>query len=125
MLVGSIGAADAGYLRRLYAAGIHGYDGISIHPYDFQMNAGFTSRGRWKGHRDLFENRVDSIHRAMLAAGDRSKGLWLTEFGYSVCPTHPYCVSRAARRAPSPTASGRRRACATSGTDLLRPARRG
>jgi hypothetical protein len=92
MLVGSIGAADVGYLRRLYAAGIHGYDGISIHPYDFQMNAGFTPRSRWKDHRDLFENRVDSIHRAMLAAGDRSKGLWLTEFGYSVCPTQPYCV---------------------------------
>ncbi len=93
MLVGSIGAADVGYLRRLYADGIRGYDGISIHPYDFQMNAGFTPRSRWKEHRDLFENRVDSIHRAMLAAGNRSKGLWLTEFGYSVCPTRPHCVS--------------------------------
>jgi hypothetical protein len=93
MLVGSIGAADVGYLRRLYAAGIQGYDGISIHPYDFQMNAGFTPRSRWKDHRDLFGNRVASIHRAMLGAGDRSKGLWLTEFGYSVCPTRPYCVS--------------------------------
>jgi hypothetical protein len=28
----------------------------------------------------------------MLTAGDRSSGLWLTEFGYSVCPTQPYCV---------------------------------
>ncbi|MDX6607366.1 MAG: polysaccharide biosynthesis protein PslG [Solirubrobacterales bacterium] len=92
MLVGSIGAADVGYLRQLYAAGIHGYDGISIHPYDFQMSAGFTPRGRWKGHRDLFETRVQNIHRTMLAAGDRSTGLWLTEFGYSVCPTQPYCV---------------------------------
>ncbi len=99
-LVGSIGAADTRYLHKLYSAGIHGYDGISIHPYDFQMNAGFTPRGRWKGHRDLFENRVDSIHRAMLGEGDRSKGLWLTEFGYSVCPTQPYCVS-AGRQARS------------------------
>jgi hypothetical protein len=91
MLVGSIGAADAGYLRQLYAAGIHGYDGISIHPYDFQMKAGFTPKSRWKSHRDLFEARVQGIHREMLAGGDRS-GLWLTEFGYSVCPTRPYCV---------------------------------
>lgn len=92
MLVGSIGAGDAAYLRQLYAAGISGYDGISIHPYDFQMSTGFTSSGRWKDHRDLFENRVESIHRAMVAGGDRSTGLWLTEFGYSVCPAQPYCV---------------------------------
>jgi hypothetical protein len=92
MLVGSIGAGDAGYLRQLYAAGIHGYDGISIHPYDFQMNSGFTPRARWKQHRDLFGNRVQNVHKAMVAAGDRRTGLWLTEFGYSVCPTRPYCV---------------------------------
>jgi hypothetical protein len=95
ILVGSIGAADVGYLRQLYAAGIHGYDGVSIHPYDFQMNSGFTAPGRWRDHRDLFETRVESIHRAMRAAGDGSAGLWLTEFGYSVCPTQPYCVPEA------------------------------
>ena len=92
ILVGSVGGADAGYLRELYAAGIHGYDGISIHPYDFQMRGGFTRTARWKNHRSLFETRVRAIHQSMLAAGDHS-GLWLTEFGYSVCPTQPYCVS--------------------------------
>ncbi|MGA9370553.1 MAG: cellulase family glycosylhydrolase [Solirubrobacterales bacterium] len=92
VLVGSIGAADAGYLRQLYSAGMRGYDGISIHPYDFQMSSGFTRRHRWKHHHDLFENRIESIHRTMVATGDRSIGLWLTEFGYSVCPAKPFCV---------------------------------
>jgi hypothetical protein len=93
VLVGSIGAADAGYLRQLYAAGISGYDGISIHPYDFTMGAGFRPRS-WKAGRDIFEARIASIHQTMLAAGDRS-GVWLTEFGYAACPTQPYCVSEA------------------------------
>lgn len=30
----------------------------------------------------------------MLAAGDHG-GIWLTEFGYPVCPATPYCVSKA------------------------------
>ena len=94
VLVGSIAAADVGYLRALYAAGIAGYDGISIHPYDFKMagrTAGFSPKRKWRRHKDLFERHTRAVHRAMLAAGDFS-GLWLTEFGYSICPTRPFCV---------------------------------
>jgi polysaccharide biosynthesis protein PslG len=95
VLVGSIAAGSVDYLNQLYDAGISGYDGISIHPYDFRMagrRAGFSPKRKWRRHKDLFERHTKAVHRAMRARGDLS-GLWLTEFGYSICPTQPFCVS--------------------------------
>jgi hypothetical protein len=95
ILVGSIAGGSVDYLNQLYAAGISGYDGISIHPYDFRMagrGAGYSPKRKWRAHKDLFERHTRAVHAAMLAAGDY-RGLWLTEFGYSICPTSPFCVS--------------------------------
>jgi hypothetical protein len=104
ILAGALAGADVGYLNRLYAAGMRGQSGISIHPYTLRVggdlagfvnpNAAFANPAkarRARGSRSLFRASIGNVHQAMLAAGDRG-GVWLTEFGYSVCPATPWCV---------------------------------
>jgi glycosyl hydrolase family 39 (putative alpha-L-iduronidase) len=87
----ALGAPD--YLRQLYAAGMRGQDGISLHPYSMSCaehcgSAQFLDPGSRRGP---FRSAILNVHRAMAENGD-SGGLWLTEFGMSTCPAQPACV---------------------------------
>jgi polysaccharide biosynthesis protein PslG len=104
VLAGALAGADAAYLRGMYAAGMRGQSGISMHPYTLCVTASaFVSPARAScrrakapkrsGRKSIFRSGIAKVHRAMVAAGDTG-GLWLTEFGFPVCPATPYCVPR-------------------------------
>jgi polysaccharide biosynthesis protein PslG len=106
ILAGALWGADAGYLAQLYAAGMHGQGGISIHPYTVRNDSGFSgwvspvapfasaARAEHAGPGEsLFGSSIARVHNTMLASGDQTP-LWLTELGYSVCPAVPFCVSK-------------------------------
>lgn len=101
VLLGALAGADAGYLESLYGAGVAGhFDAVSVHPYDVRFDApaaGFGSplapaaapRARFS-----FFSGIPAVRAVMLAHGDRPKKIWLTEFGYTVCPSSAaFCVS--------------------------------
>jgi hypothetical protein len=97
ILAGALAGTDFGYLGEMYAAGLQGPGGISIHPYSLRVageGSGFFGPNASPAHRALFRVRIAGIHRTMLANGDPSP-VWLTEFGYPVCPAVPFCVSAA------------------------------
>ncbi|HEX3563083.1 MAG TPA: hypothetical protein VHU24_09630 [Solirubrobacterales bacterium] len=85
------GPGIANYLNQLYAAGMSGQDGISIHPYSMYCpgNCTLTDPSPAKAP---FRAAITRIHKLMVARGDRS-GIWLTEFGFASCPAVPTCVS--------------------------------
>jgi polysaccharide biosynthesis protein PslG len=77
------------YLQQLYDAGMHGQDGISLHPYSM------LSGGVWGNpsvRRSPFRRAIENTHRVMTRNHDRG-GLWLTEFGFATCPAQPHCLS--------------------------------
>lgn len=81
------------YLNQLYAAGLSGQDGISIHPYSM----GCSNRCSFFDPiqpQAPFRSAITRIHNLMVANGDRS-GLWLTEFGFASCPAAPACIHEA------------------------------
>lgn len=94
VIAGAVSGADTGYLQRLYDAGMARWsDGVSIHPYDLRLDAGFGNPTVPRpGDISSFASGVPAVHRLMLANGDRDP-LWLTEFGFADCPTLPYCVT--------------------------------
>jgi hypothetical protein len=93
ILAGALWGADSGYLAQLYAAGMHGQGGISIHPYALRTDSGFSGWVNPAAGRSFFGSSIARVHDTMLANGDQTP-LWLTEFGYSVCPAVPFCVSK-------------------------------
>lgn len=77
------------YLQQLYDAGMHGQDGISLHPYSM------GSAGVWldpSAPRSPFRRAIENTHRVMARNHDHG-GLWLTEFGFATCPARPQCLS--------------------------------
>jgi hypothetical protein len=83
ILAGVTAGGDRDYLNQLYAAGMRGHDGVSIHPYSWGNPA----------RRDSpYQVGTELVHKAMLKHGD-SSGLYLTEFGFASCPATPTCVS--------------------------------
>jgi hypothetical protein len=86
----SLGATD--YLRQLYAAGMRGEDAVSIHPYATACTPVCGQLFDPGPRRLPFRRAIEGIHQVMLDNRDRSP-LWLTEFGYSTCPSQPACVS--------------------------------
>jgi hypothetical protein len=83
ILAGAMAGGDRDYLNQLYAAGMRGHDGVSIHPYSWGNPA----------RRDSpYQVGTELVHQAMLKHGDRS-GRYLTEFGFPSCPATPTCVS--------------------------------
>ena len=81
ILAGSTAYADAGFLRRVYRAGIAGaHDGISIHPYS--DGRGPASEAA-PAHLE-FGPGIRAVRAAQLAAG-QPKPLWLTEYGFTAC----------------------------------------
>ena len=81
VIVGGFISGGGTYLEQLYQAGMHGQDGISIHPYALRLFG-------WMKPSDPaspFLQSIKTAHQVMLRYGDRS-GLYLTEFGYATCP---------------------------------------
>jgi hypothetical protein len=95
IIAGALAGADVDYLNQMYADGMHGQRAISMHPYTLRPASGFLdplkSAGQ-AGRASILRANIANVHDAMLAAGDPGS-IWLTEFGYSVCPAIPYCVS--------------------------------
>jgi hypothetical protein len=93
VLAGALASGDVSYLDQVYAAGMSGQDGISIHPYSMYCS-GTCSLTDPTPPGAPFRAAITAIHQLMVARGDRS-GLWLTEFGFATCPAVPTCVSEA------------------------------
>jgi hypothetical protein len=94
ILAGSFLMNGSSYLQLLYAAGMRGEDGISIHPYSRQCSeicGPFTNPSR---PRSPFRTAIEHTHRVMLRHHDRG-GIYLTEFGFATCPAQPACVDEA------------------------------
>ena len=106
ILAGALAGADSSWLGQLYAAGMRGQSGISLHPYTLCLTAAaFVSpsqascrraKGPRRKRRSIFRGGIRRIHQTMLSAGDPG-GVWLTEFGFPTCPATPYCVPEAKR----------------------------
>jgi hypothetical protein len=76
-----IGRGGADYLNQLYAAGMHGQNGVSVHPYAW-YDPVHPSQPYLDGIRE--------VHNVMMANHDQS-GIWVTEFGFAACPAQPTC----------------------------------
>jgi hypothetical protein len=67
--------APVDFVRRVYeVAGAHSFDGIAMHPYSFPALP--TEAAQWTGWSQM--RRVRAL---MVARGDASKKVWITEFG--------------------------------------------
>ena len=89
VLAAGLSMDGSSYLQQLYDAGMHGQDGISLHPYST------TSTGVWanpSARRSAFGRAIENTHRVMVRNHDH-RGLWLTEFGFATCPAQPHCLS--------------------------------
>ena len=92
ILAGAFLGDGSDYLAQLYAAGMQGQDGISIHPYSMTCDAvcsPFINPGR--PHSPYRQSILD-VHRVMEQYHDPG-GLYLTEFGFATCPARPTCVT--------------------------------
>jgi Glycosyl hydrolases family 39 len=86
------GDGAAGYLQQLYSAGMRGQNGVSLHPYSTlcrPLCQPFVDPAR---AGSPFRGSIETVHRTMLQNRDPSQ-LYLTEFGFSTCPSQPVCVS--------------------------------
>jgi hypothetical protein len=83
------GAAD--YLRQLYGAGMRGEDGLSVHPYSSMCMPICRPWSDPSRQSSPFRHTVEGIHQVMQQNGDPAP-MWLTEFGFSSCPSGPVCV---------------------------------
>jgi hypothetical protein len=88
VIVGGLLDGGGAYLEALYQAGMHGQDGISVHPYSAIPWFGWTSPSP---KNSPYQQKIRLAHRIMLRYGDRG-GLYLTEFGFATCPATT-CVS--------------------------------
>lgn len=92
ILAGTLSMGATSYLRELYAAGMQGQDGISVHPYAVSCSPVCGSFSGPASRQSPFRTAIDDVHRVMVENADPA-GLWLTEFGYATCPSQPACVS--------------------------------
>jgi hypothetical protein len=94
ILAGALGSGDVNaltdYLGQLYAAGMSGQDGISIHPYSMYCSE-VCRLADPSPATGPFRSAITGVHDVMLQHGDGG-GLWLTEFGFDSCPAAPTCV---------------------------------
>lgn len=91
ILAGAIASGDVTYLNQVYAAGMRGQDGISIHPYSMYCS-GVCTLTNPNPASAPFRLAITAVHNLMVARGDDS-GLWLTEFGFATCPAAGSCIS--------------------------------
>lgn len=93
VVAGVLALGDAQWLQQAYDAGLAGnYDAISVHPYSVTLGSSL----RWDNPRVIgadtsaansFLPSVNAIHQVMLANGDSTHPIWLTEFGFPTCPS--------------------------------------
>lgn len=91
ILAGALFGNDSEYLEQLYEAGMHGQDGISIHPYSMSCDpvcGPFVDPTRRQGP---FREAIAATHWVMQLHHDPG-GIYLTEFGFATCPAQPNCV---------------------------------
>jgi hypothetical protein len=91
ILAGTLAPGGSDFLSQLYAAGMSGQDGISLHPYSMYCYSSCTLTNPSPAQAP-FRAAITAIHNVMAAHGDQS-GLWLTEFGFATCPAVPACIS--------------------------------
>jgi polysaccharide biosynthesis protein PslG len=92
VVAGALAAADRPFLDALYDHGIQGhYDALSVHPYNEWRDPADRWHDRWKQY--TFLPGIEWIRAGQLAAGD-STPLWITEFGWSTCREHRWCVTQ-------------------------------
>lgn len=98
VIAGALLGDGTSYLTQLYAAGMRGQDGISIHPYSIGCASSCDRFVDPLRRRSPFRTAIQDSHSVMAQNGDHG-GLYLTEFGFATCPAQPSCVSdrRAAR----------------------------
>lgn len=95
VLGGVLGHADRPFLERLYRHGIKGhYDGLSFHPYNEWRDPLDRWHERWWAY--TFLPGIEWMRDAQRAAGDDAP-VWITEFGWSTCIGHSWCVGEAAQ----------------------------
>jgi polysaccharide biosynthesis protein PslG len=91
VLAGALAHADRPFLDRLYAHGIAGFhDGISFHPYNEWREPGDRWHEQWRKY--TFLPGIEWMRDGQGLAGDATP-LWITEFGWSTCTGHRWCVS--------------------------------
>src|SRR5829696_3925933 len=91
VIIGGFLLDGSAYLEQLYQAGMRGQDGISIHPYSMIPASKADPWGQWEEPTQRyspFRMAIQTAHQTMIRHGDRG-GLYLTEFGYSSCPSFP------------------------------------
>jgi len=64
------------------------FDALSVHPYSSDPPAAYTpGDSRWQ------TPRIDEIKAKLAAHGDGDKHMWITEVGWTTCPSNPACAS--------------------------------
>jgi polysaccharide biosynthesis protein PslG len=84
VLFGGVAQNDVGFLEAVYANGGGSYfDAVATHVYPKAAPDQCWSEGGRLSRHALCG--VEEIHKTMVAHGDGSKQVWLTEFGYATC----------------------------------------
>jgi hypothetical protein len=92
ILAGAFLGDGSGYLEQLYQAGMHGQDGISIHPYSIDCAIGCNAFTNPVRGDSPFREAIGAAHWVMQRYHDPG-GLYLTEFGFATCPAQPVCLA--------------------------------
>jgi hypothetical protein len=91
VLAGALLGDGSDYLEQLYDAGMHGQDGISIHPYSIDCTTVCGPFTNPMLGASPFREAIAATHWVMRLHHD-SGGLYLTEFGFPTCPAQPFCL---------------------------------
>lgn len=84
---GGTSGNDIEWIRRMYAAGAHGwFDALAVHPYQQPPNAPPDAPSQGSTYR---LSSVSLVHEQMVRSGDGNKPVWFTEFGWSTALTGP------------------------------------
>jgi hypothetical protein len=94
VVMGGLSGNDFRFLRGMYAAGARPYfDAAAVHPYtDSDPSTCWTDPNTGRPSEDAFCG-IETVRSVMVAQGDASTQLWLTEFGWSTAPNAPHGVS--------------------------------
>jgi polysaccharide biosynthesis protein PslG len=70
------------------------FDAVAVHPYGDASPDHYTPRSsRWQFRR------IEEIKAKLQAHGDGGKHLWITEVGWTTCPSNPACASESQQAA--------------------------
>jgi hypothetical protein len=91
ILAGAFLGDGSAYLDQLYQAGMHGQDGISIHPYSMDCTTACGPYINPLRRHSPFRETITATHWVMQLHHDPG-GIYLTEFGFATCPAQPTCL---------------------------------